>query len=461
MSFLSEIYKFKDKIAIIKEDNVKISYRKLYDKSKDITKNIPTRSLIFLLGGNNIETIYHYVGLVNNKCVVTILDQAINKKNLKKKILIYKPNYLILPISYPNVTGYCHKNTFKNYKTLQRKNDKKLKIYNELAILLSTSGSTGSSKLVRQSYENYIENSKAIIKKIKLNSKDSVMTTLPINYTFGLSILNTHLIVGSKIILNESPILQKKFWDRYIKYKPTFFYGVPYMFELISRLKLEKLYSSKIKSICHAGGKLNQEVFRQIGKFSKKNKINFFSMYGQTEATARMSVLEPKFSIKKSGSIGKPLKGGKFFLLKNKKIIKTPNVSGELVYEGKNVSLGYSENLMDLKLKNVNNYKINTGDIAYFDKDGFYFINGRKKRFIKILGHRINLDEVEMMLEKFGFEAHCVTKDDKLEIYTNNKKLNIEKITQFLIAQLKINRSLISINFTKRIKRNKFGKKIY
>ena len=105
----------------------------------------------------------------------------------------------------------------------------------------------------------------------------------------------------------------------YKEHKPSFFYGVPYMFEIISKLKFEKLISPKLKSICQAGGKLNDNLFSKIVNFSKKNKLKFYSMYGQTEATARMSILHPKYASKKIGSIGKDISGGKFYLIDNKK----------------------------------------------------------------------------------------------------------------------------------------------
>ncbi len=462
MTFLKNIERYNNKIAIITNTNLKISYKSLYTKSRSITKNLTPRSLVFLLSGNNIETIFYYVGLINSKNVITLLDKDIKNNYLKKLINLYKPNYLILPINFPDINGYFFNSKFKNYKIIQKIKNKKIALNKELAILLNTSGSTGSSKLVRQSYENYLENSKSIIKKISINNKDTVITTLPINYTFGLSIINTHLISGSKIILNDHPILQKDFWKLYEKYKPSFFYGVPYMYEIISKLKFEKLISKKLKAICQAGGKLNENLFLKIVNFSKKNRIKFYSMYGQTEATARMSILDPKYSLKKIGSIGKAIPGGRFYLVDNKqKRIYLPNKSGELVYEGKNVSMGYAENIQDLKLGNLNNYRICTGDIATFDKDGYYFIIGRKKRFIKILGKRINLDEIETIIEKKGYEAQCELYDESLLINLTSKKGNIENLIKNIANDLEINRSLIKIRFVKKIKRNKFGKKVH
>ena len=173
---LRNIEQYNNKI-IITNTNSKISYKNLYIKSQSITKNLTSRSLVFLLSGNNIETIFYYVGLINSKNVITILDKDIKNNYLKRLINLYKPNYLILPVSFPDINGYSFNSKFKNYKIIQKMRNKRIALNKELAILLNTSGSTGSSKLVRQSYENYHENSKSIIKKISINNKDSVITT--------------------------------------------------------------------------------------------------------------------------------------------------------------------------------------------------------------------------------------------------------------------------------------------
>ena len=123
--------------------------------------------------------------------------------------------------------------------------------------------------------------------------------------------------------------------------------------------------------------------------------------------------------------------------------------------------MGYAKDVKDLKLGNINNYRIYTGDIASFDKDGYYFIVGRKKRFIKILGKRINLDEVEELIEKKGYEAQCKLQDEFLLINLTQKKRNVENLIKGVANDLEINSSLVKIRFIKKIKRNNFGKKIH
>ena len=460
MTFLDAIQKYSKKIAII-VNNKKITYEKLIKKSENLVKKIEKRSLVFILGGNNYETIAYYVGLVRSKSVIVLIDPNLNNLFLINLIKQYKPNYIILPNKKQKLSGYNKISNFLNYSALKKQNNNKINLHKDLAILLTTSGSTGSPKLVRQSYKNYIDNSKNIIQELKIDSNDSVITTLPISYTFGLSIINTYLISGSKIILNEKSILESDFWKLFNKVSPTSFYGVPFTYEILLKLKFRNLNNKNLKIFGQAGGKLNDDIFKKVVNFSLKNNIKFYSMYGQTEATARMSILNHKDAEKKIGSIGKPLKNGKFFIVnKNKKIVNKPFYKGELVFEGKNVCYGYSNNYLDLSHGNLNNFKLFTGDIAFFDKEKFFFIVGRKKRIIKIFGSRINLDEVENIIDKLGYKAICKQEDNILSIKVTKNKFNEKYLINKISELLNLNKSIIKLEKISRLPRNKMEKKL-
>lgn len=208
MSFLDKIDKYKNKNCIIENDK-SYSYFDIIAEANNFVNAIPKRSLVFLLGENNYETIVSYLGLIRSKSVVTLLDKNLSSKNLQNLIKNYSPNFIIVSKSSFRIKGYKKIKELNNYCLLKKIKNKKIFLNENLAILLSTSGSTGSPKFVKLSYDNYIENSKQIIEALKLRNK-SVITTLPINYTFGLSIINTHLITGGKIILNNHSILEKK-----------------------------------------------------------------------------------------------------------------------------------------------------------------------------------------------------------------------------------------------------------
>lgn len=185
-------------------------------------------------------------------------------------------------------------------------------------------------------------------------------------------------------------------------------------------------------------------------------------MYGQTEATARMSYLDPKYSIIKLGSIGKGIPGGTFSLVDNDgKVIEDANEVGELVYEGANVSLGYAECADDLMKDDENHGCLHTGDLAYRDKDGFYFIIGRKKRFLKLFGNRISLDYVETFLKEKLKECVCVGDDSKLIIYTTDIDYVENDIIDFIVTRTKIVRTVFSVRHINEIPHSESGKILY
>ena len=230
-------------------------------------------------------------------------------------------------------------------------------------------------------------------------------------------------------------------------YKVNSFGGVPQFYEQLQKLKFENLNTKYLKYITQAGGKLQNAQIDYFNKICEK-KIKFYIMYGQTEASPRMSYLLPKKLISKKGSIGQPLVGTKFYLVnENKKKISKPFTNGELVFKGKNVSLGYCKNLKDLEKGDENKSILYTGDIAFKDKDNFFYIVGRKNRFIKIFGIRYSLNDIEKILKKNGINVICSSKDDKLNIILK-KNFNEEKIKQILFDSFNIRKTEILVSKT-------------
>ena len=172
-----------------------------------------------------------------------------------------------------------------NYNILKRKKIFKHRINKELGLLMSTSGTTGSPKFVRLSYKNYKDNTDKIIKSLSIKFNDTVMTTLPINYSYGLSVINSYLSVGATIFLNNFSILNKKFWDDYKQYRPTSFYGVPFIYEILKKFNYKNFYTKNLKFFANAGGKIDEKTLKENIIFSKRKKLKFYQMYGQTEAS--------------------------------------------------------------------------------------------------------------------------------------------------------------------------------
>ena len=400
------------------------TYGEILDFSEKIKKIIPPRSIVLSLCESSPGSVFGYASFLYAECVPIMVNAGTDISLIQNIANKYLPQYIWLPNSA--VEFFSSYETFVEvsdygYSLLRISLRSSVSVYPsphpDLALLLSTSGSTGSPKLVRLSYENLLSNTMSICEYLKIIRADRPITTLPMNYSYGLSVINTHLYAGASIILTDQSYAQKTFWDLFKKNSATSFSGVPYTYEILKRIHFERMELPSLKCMTQAGGKLSEELQRFFAEYAIKRNIDFFIMYGQTEATARMSYLDPKLATEKIGSIGKAIPGGRFEIRDDQNnIINQPGVKGNLFYCGTNVFMGYADSIDDLCKENLHNGLLDTGDLAEYDNDNFLYIKGRKKRFIKIYGNRVNLDEIESILKKkySDFKIVCCGKDDHL-----------------------------------------------
>jgi acyl-coenzyme A synthetase/AMP-(fatty) acid ligase len=456
--------KYRGNIAVITENGQEITYSEFEKYCAELTSNISSRCLIFNLCKNEIGALVGYVSFLNAQIVPLMLNADLDDDLLNHCLDTYKPDYIYLPsVHKDKFSSYACIYENLNYCLLKTPYNHEYKLYDELALLLTTSGSTGSPKLVRQSYKNIEANTKSIVEYLKLDKTERPITTLPMNYTYGLSILNTHLWVGASIILTEKGLMQKEFWQQFKGFEATSFGGVPYTYEMLARLRFFTMKLPSLRYMTQAGGKLSPELHEKFAEWSQNNGKKFIVMYGQTEATARMSYLPAEKSLEKYGSMGIAIPGGKLSLIDTEgQLITKPETVGELVYEGDNVTLGYAQCGKDLVLGDERNGKLITGDMAKFDKDGFFYIVGRKKRFLKIYGNRVNLDETERLIKaQFPeIECACAGIDDKMNIFIINDAYK-EKICDFISEKTGLNRAAFDIKVITDIPKNESGKTLY
>lgn len=457
--------KFRNKIALI-NNNEKVLYKDLIIYTKKIVKKLRKKSLTVMLANNSIGSIICYISLVKNRYPVLILDEKITKKFLKKIIKLYKPENICLPTESSlirNNKDYKFNFEFKKFQFLKEVNKDTFEIKNNLSILATTSGSTGSAKLVRQSYNNIKSNTYSIIKYLKLNKDNITITNLPLSYTFGMSIINTHLEVGSKIVITKKTVFEKFFWELFKIHQINTIYGVPYTYEILDRLNFFSKNTKNLKLLAQAGGKITETLQRKIYFYINRYKKIFSIMYGQAEATTRISYLPYNKFGKKIGSIGIPIPGGKIKLIgDNSQEIKNPSTIGEIVYEGKNVCMGYAFDRGDINKKDEWNGKIFSGDLAKRDNEGYYYIVGRRKRFSKIYGLSINLDEIENLLKsKFSFsEFAVISLENKIMIFSSTRGMK-NKILNYIRTNININIRTFEIIFIKKIPNLSNGKNNY
>lgn len=459
-----KLNKFKNNTAVITESGQKITYEELDAHCQSLTDKIGRRCLVFNLCRNETASLAGYTGFLNAKIVPLMLKADLDKDLLKSFIITYKPDYLHVP-SDMAAAFTDSREIYKNlgYSLIKTPYNNEFELHDELALLLTTSGSTGSPKLVRQSYKNIEANTKSIVKYLNIEETERAITTLPMNYTYGISIINTHLMTGACLILTEKGLMQKEFWQQLKGNNATSFGGVPYTYEMLERLRFFRMDLPSLKYLTQAGGKLSPDLHEKFAKWAIENDKKFIVMYGQTEATARMAYLPCEKSLEKYGSMGIAIPGGKFSLIdENGEEITTPETVGELVYEGDNVTLGYAQCGDDLKKGDERGGRLVTGDMAKFDKDGFFYIAGRKKRFLKIYGNRVNLDETERLIKSNfkDIDCACTGIDDKMDIFITNP-LYKEIVLKFISAKTGINHNAFTVNIISEIPKNEAGKTLY
>lgn len=365
------------------------------------------KSLGLMLAQNRYECLAAYLAALNAGSALILLDATLNASLLQNFLETYKPDWIFALQPNPEIAGY-RESPSKEPGLLVAERTHDLDIHPDLALLLNTSGSTGSPKLVRLTLTNLDANANSIAQYLQLTSTERPITSLPMPYSYGLSVINSHLSVGASIVFTEDGVLRREFWDGIDRYSCTSFAGVPYTYQLLLQAGLLTKRGGSLKTLTQAGGKLDESRIRQMLALAQTRGWRFFVMYGQTEATARISYVPFERLGDKVGSVGIAIPGGSF---------TTDEQTAELIYSGPNVMLGYAECREDLACGDELHCVLRTGDVARFDADGYAYITGRLKRFLKLFGKRFNLEDVESIVSRqLASPVACFGRDDLLQI---------------------------------------------
>jgi acyl-CoA synthetase (AMP-forming)/AMP-acid ligase II len=412
-----------------------VNYGELAVQSDAASARLPNRRTFgFLSMPNRVDAVALYLGALRSRLhVPLLLHPDLDSGLLERLAEHYQPDWLALSSEQRPPPSYSP------LPTNERDAKADLVLYlrdgemslappaDQLALLLNTSGSTGSSKLVRHSAKGIAANAASIVEYLGLIARDRAITTMPLAYSFGMSILNSHLQAGASLVLNDHAVVSREFWDLARNSDITSLSGVPATFEMLRRLDLPRQRLPRLRTLTQAGGRLREVLVEHFDQLARQLDLSFFVMYGQTEAAPRISYVPPQRLAGKVGSIGIPVPGG---------ALNVDNATGELLYRGPNVMLGYAEQRADLALGDCQGGILHTGDLARVDDEGFFYLTGRAKRFIKISGNRINLDEVEVMLarELRGLFA-CTGGDDDLVVFFTPASLTETAVVKQLIQK--------------------------
>lgn len=441
------------------------SYQELDFHCSEMGKIIQpeNKTLALLLTKNDYVSIVLYLSLVRNNYAVMLLESSTDKGLLDGIISRYTPDCIFCTDNLEFVDYKKQRIVISTIVYFLYSAKKKVysDINNELAVLLSTSGSTGSSKFVKLTKRNLEQNALSIVSYLGIDCNQKAITTLPMQYSFGLSIINTHLISGAQLICTSKSVVQKEFWELFRNRGATTFSGVPYTYQILKNFRFHNLSIPTLEYFTQAGGHLNSKTKSYFLKYSQENQKKFVVMYGQTEATARISFVPFERLEEKIESIGVAIPGGKLVIKEGDVIINKPGVIGELVYYGPNVMLGYAESREDLGKEDELKGELKTGDLGKFDDQGFFYVVGRIKRFVKVFGNRLNLDDIERILEVEYKVPFAVTGlDDKIIIAYENE-LDEKKISEHLSRITKLHHSAFGYSLFEKLPVSPNGKKDY
>lgn len=365
------------------------------------------KSLGLLIAQNSYECLSVYLAALNAGSALILLDATLNLALQRDFFLTYRPHWVFAPQPGWELDGY-RKSASGEAGLLENQEPQEIEIHPDLALLLTTSGSTGSPKLVRLTLRNLEANSESIAQYLELTSQERPITSLPMSYSYGLSVINSHLQVGATIVFTEDGVLQREFWEAVEQHQCTSFAGVPYTYQMLLQTGLLNKKGSSLRTLTQAGGRLEERYIQQMYDLATARGCKFMVMYGQTEATARISYVPFEKLGAKVGSVGVPIPKG---------MLCVDEQTGELMYRGPNVMLGYAECRDDLAKGDELHGVLRTGDLARQDDDGYFYITGRLKRFLKVFGKRFNLDDVEKILSgRFETSVACYGRDDLLMV---------------------------------------------
>lgn len=448
-----------DALAAIDTDGNRLNYGEIIDLSKRIEHLIPSRSLTFILTKNNVGGIAWVMATILSGSVPLILSVHTESKLLQNLLDTYRPQYVCCPEDM-TFDGICISES-KGYRLLSLPNEKAV-LNNELSHLLPTSGSTGSPKLVRHKYDNIEAAGLNISTFFELTDADRPLMVLPLHYTMGLSMIFSHFKVGATVLITDRSMTDPGFWKFLKEEKATSFTGVPFSFEILDKMRFTRMKLPDLTLLTQGGGKMPTELNLKFAEYCRDNDKKWIATYGQSEGTARMAWLPPQYAISKMGSIGIAVPNGRLSLrdTEGNEITESPS-TGEMCYEGRNVTMGYARSREDLALGDERNGFLPTGDIAYRDEDGFYFIKGRMGRFLKLFGNRIGLDECEQIVKgAVSCECACTGTDERLIVYLTSEA-DVDKAKTAIIEAAHLPANVVEIRIIDALPKNEAGKILY
>jgi len=382
----------------------------------------PRKALVFLFASNDVESLVAYLAALQAAHSVAMLNPELDEALAARLISHFEPDFIV-----------------RGGEPVRAAGSNRRDIHPDLSLLISTSGSTGSPKLVRLSWRNLESNARQIIQALRHTERDRTMITAPIFNGYGQSVVHTMLLAGASFALTRARIVSREFWDTAREAECNWIGGTPFFYQTLDRLHLDSLHVPLITRFVQIGGRMPPHLAEKFHSIATARGGELHLMYGQAEATARISALPVELLPGACRSVGFALRGGRLWI-ENEGRECAPMEEGELIYEGPNVMLGYATCADDLARGDETGGRVATGDLGYRDASGLFYITGRRSRFVKLFGWRVSLDEVEQLLSPAAPVA-AVNQGERLVIYAERPDAGFSAAVNELARRLNLHRS--------------------
>jgi long-chain acyl-CoA synthetase len=451
--FARQLEQFGEATALVLNDGQTISYQKLAKLADHFAQNfvrfdVWPQQICALQCRNNLTSVVAYLSCLRHQRPLLLLDPTLPQAQIDELVQRLEIAALI------NDQG-----------EMTRVSSTAFRARTDLALLLSTSGSTGSPKSVMLSQVNLQANAQSISQYLPMRATDTAISSLPLHYSYGLSVFNSHLLNGAKMVLTDYSVMNKEFWLLMNQHQVNSLAGVPFSYQMLKTLRFERLPLPSLRYMTQAGGKLSAELIHYVQQLSLQRRIPIYLMYGQTEATARIAYLAPDSLANYADCIGMAIPGGELLLRdqQDRSLIEKDLTTGELCYRGANVMLGYATNAAELRATTPIE-ELATGDLAERLPNGFYRIVGRLNRLLKLQGKRWTLDHLETTFSRHGIKTVCTGRDDLLVVAAIDPNVASDapaKVSLYLQQDLHLHPSLFKVVLLRDIPYTSSGKVHY
>jgi long-chain acyl-CoA synthetase len=425
----------------------------------------PEKRLVLLLADNSLGSLVAYLAALRSGNAVMLASATADESFIRRYVDSYHPEWILGPsnrvvsLDVAQVVG----TSISGLTVGEARSLSEEAIHADLAMLLLTSGSTGSPKAVRLTRQNLVSNAAAICEYLRIDGSETAITSLPMSYSYGMSVLNSHLHAGANLVLTNASATTSAFWDLFRARSCTSLAGVPFTYEILQRLRFVEWHLPALRYVTQAGGRLPQARAREFASWAAQKGVRFYVMYGQTEASPRISYVPPERLLDKVGSIGIPIPGGRLWIESSPGVAALPGDEGQIVYRGPNVMMGYAHSRTCLAKGDELAGLLHTGDIGHADSEGYFFVTGRSKRFLKLFGLRIGLDEVETLVESFlDCPVACVGSDEGLVIVVaSSAELDPAAVKRFVSQRCAVHSSAVQVRYADALPTSESGKRDY